>query len=228
MTRFYFPSSGNAPNISPAFDAGWEQTGEADRLILIPKLLLDVATSRTGKQITVPITTTQDILARQFVSGPIPPTNFKTTDTISAIVRCVESATTINASLAIVVKIVSQDGSIVRGTLYSNFNIDSEFPASGSDATRIMNSVNISALQTLPGDRIVIEVGVHAAAPSAGGTASVRFGNNSTSGDFAMTSGLTTDLNPWFEMSKDLWATVFNNQQFVKVGDGMSTGEKIR
>lgn len=228
MTRFYFPSSGNAPNISPAFDAGWEQTGEADRLTLIPKLQLDVATSRTGKQITVPITTTQDILCRQFVSSPIPPTNFRTTDTLSAVVRCVESAGTINATLAVVVKVVSQDGSVVRGTLYSNFNIGSEFPISGSDATRIVSSVNLTALQTQPGDRLVIEVGVHVAAPTASGSASVRFGNNSTSGDFALTSGLTTDLNPWFELSKDLWATPFNNYQQVKVGDGMSVGEKIR
>lgn len=226
MTRFYFPSSGNAPNISPAFDAGWEQTGQADRLILIPKLQLDVATSRTGKQVTVPITTTQDILARQFVSGPIPPTSFKTTDTLSAVIRCVESANTINATLAIVVKIVSQDGNTVRGTIYSSFSVDSEFPT--TDATRIVSSVNLTALQTQPGDRLVIELGVHAAAPTASGNATLRFGNNSTSGDFALTSGLTTDLNPWFELSKDLWATVFNNQQFVKVGDGMSTGEKIR
>lgn len=226
MTRFYFPSSGNAPNISPAYDSGWEQTGSADRLILIPKLQLDVATSRTGKQISVPNTTTQDILFRQFVSGPIPPTNFKTTDTVSAIIRCVESTANANASLAIVVKVVSQDGSVVRGILYSNFNIDSEFPT--TDATRIMNSVNISALQTQPGDRLVIETGIHVATPSGSGNATLRFGNNSTSGDFAMTSGLTTDLNPWFEISKDLWATVFNNQQFVKVGNGMSVGEKVR
>lgn len=225
-TRFYLQNSGAAP-VSPAYDAGWEQTGEADRVILTPKLQLDIVTSLSNKQVTIPIATTQDILNRQFVSIPIPPTNFKTTDTLSLIVRCFENATSNNATLAVVVKVVSQDGSIVRGTLYSNYNIDSEFALSASAATRIVNSVNLTALNTLPGDRLVVEVGIHALGPAAAGSANQRFGSSAAS-DFAMTSGLTTDLNPYFELSKDLWATRFNNHQQVKVGDGMSTGEKIR
>lgn len=225
-TRFYLQSSGSAP-VNPSYDGGWEQTGEADRVILISKLQLDVVTTLTNKQVTVPNTTTQDILNRQFVSQPIPPTNFRASDTVSLVVRCFENANSNNATLAVVVKVVSQDGSILRGTLYSNFNTGTEFPLSGSAATRIVNAAALSALNTLPGDRLVVEIGVHAASPTAAGSANQRFGSSASS-DFALTSGLTSDLNPYIELSTTLWAIPFNNHQQLKVGNGMSTGEKIR
>ena len=61
-TRFHFPSSGT-PGISPAFDVGWEQTGQAVRLWM-PRAKLDSAvTAKTNSSaITVPNTTTQQIL----------------------------------------------------------------------------------------------------------------------------------------------------------------------
>src|SRR4051794_25713472 len=75
-TRFYMPASGSAP-ITPAFDAGWEQTGQAVRLPLDRKLALTTATPRVDTSaVTVPTTTTQDILAVQYISDPIPQQRF--------------------------------------------------------------------------------------------------------------------------------------------------------
>jgi hypothetical protein len=56
----------------------------------------------------------------------------------------------------------------------------------------------------------VLDIGAHAAAPTVAGTYNGRAGTNAAT-DFALTSGLTTDLNPWCELSRNLNATVFQN-----------------
>jgi hypothetical protein len=113
----------------------------------------------------------------------------------------------------------------VRGTLFSNFLLDTEFAT--TTATRIIAATALTALTTQPGDRLVLELGAHAIAPTVAGSYTMRFGN-SNAADFALTSALTTDLNPWMELSQDLYGTPLNNYQHVKVESGMSTAEKIR
>ena len=225
-TRFYFPAEGSAAAaVSPAFDAGWEQTGQANRLQLLEKTRLStLSTIATSATKTVPITTTQDILAEQYVSEPIPTQNI--IGTVSLVVTGIESAATANVTLAVVVKVVSQDGGTARGTLFSVFGTDAEL-ANATTLTRIVNAQAVTALTTLPGDRLVVEVGGHAAAPTAATTYSFNFGDNAAT-DFALTSGLITNINPWIEFSQNIWDTPWVNEQFMKVPDGMSTSEKIR
>lgn len=228
-TRFYFPAEGSgAPSVSPAFDTTeWEQTGEGTRLKLLYKpTLAALSTLANTSNRTVPITTSQDILCNQFVSDPIPPQRIDSSCLFSAVIRVAESALTANITHSIVVNVVSQDGTVLRGRLFATHG-GTEYPAAGSDATRIISAAAVTALTTLPGDRIVIEWGGHASAPSAATTFYMRQGTNAAS-DFALTSGLTTDLNPWCEFSNDLFATNINNYQFFKGGDGMSFSERIR
>jgi hypothetical protein len=225
-TRFYFPAEGSgAPNISPAFDAGWEQTGQATRLKLLYKPTLSTLSTLadTGTR-TVPITTTQDILCNQFVSDPIQPQRIDTSCQVSLVMRAIESATTANVTLAFVVYVVDASGT-ARGTLFSTFNVDTEFGTTA--ATRIQTATAVTALTTLPGDRLVVEIGAHAAAPAAATTYTMRQGTSSAT-DFALTSGLTTDLNPWIEFSTVLFGTSVRNYMFVDSSDGMAVVEKIR
>jgi len=226
-TRFYFTAEGSGtPNISPAFDAGWEQTAQATRLKLIYKQTIAVrSTLADNATRTVPITTTQDILGNQFVSDPLPAQRFITSTTVSAVIRVLASATTENATLAFVVKIVSQDGTVTRGTIFSTFTTGATFAATA--ATRILSASALTALTSNSGDRLVVEVGAHVAAPTTAGTYTMRTGNSAAS-DFALTSALTTDLNPWIEFSSDLYGTGLNNYQQFDVGNGMSVTEKIR
>ncbi len=224
-TRFYMPAEGSGvPNISPAFDAGWEQTGQATRLKLLRKTTLSSLSTlaNTGTR-TVPITTTQDILCDQFVSDPIPAQRI--IGTFSYVSRVLESALSANVVLDLVLRVCSQDGTVIRGTLFSVFNVDTEWPTTA--ATRIQGAIAVTPLTTQPGDRLVLEVGGRPIAPSAATTYTMRFGN-SASTDFALTTALTTDLNPWMELSQDIWDADTNNYQFVRVGDGMSTSERIR
>jgi hypothetical protein len=223
-TRFYLQDT-TTSQVNPAFGGGWEQTGQATRRRLYRKLLSPVATTLANSQVTVPITTTQDILNRQYVSEPL--RRQVISGTFSMVIRCFENANSNNATLAVVVKLVSQDGSVVRGTLYSNFNADTEFPLSGSTATRIINAGSLTQTTAEEGDRIVVEIGVHAAAPSASGSANQRFGNSAAS-DFALTSALTTDLNPWVEFSQDFWPEVPNNYKSLKGESAGYFSDRIR
>lgn len=223
-TRFYFPATGSGtPSVSPAFDAGWEQTGQAVRLILRRKVTLStLSTLADATALTVPITTTQDILAFQFVSDPFPAQNLVASGTLSLVIRVLESALTANVSLAVVAKVFTQDGLTSLGTVFSNFNADTEFAATA--ATRIVAATTITGLVSTAACRLVVEVGGHAAAPTAGTTYTMRLGNSAAS-DFALTTALTTDLNPWVELSQNLWDTSVFNYQQVRAGTGISVAK---
>jgi hypothetical protein len=210
-TRFYLQASGSPP-ISPAFDAGWEQTGAAVRLPLPRKPVLDVFTTLADSAaIAVASGVTDQRLCAQFVSDPFRPFNFLTTHTLSLVARAVESAGTANVFLAYVLRALSVDA----GT---------EFPTSA--ATRIFSAIALSALSITDMFRLVLEIGGHCQAPTANTTYQLRFGTNAAS-DFALTSALTTDLNPWFELSPDMLGALPANYQ----GFGSSLGsvsERVR
>jgi len=228
-TRFYMDESIAAP-ITPAFDAAWEQTGQADRFFSQRKgQVTSISTLADQTAKTVPITTTQQILARQYVTEPLP-RRTRIISRISMVIRCLESAGTANVFLAWVLRVVSNDGSVVRGTLGSSMtNTGTEFPTTA--ATRIFTLAGLSGtpLTAEEGDRLVFEIGGHAQAPTAAQTYTLRFGLSGAS-DFALTSALTTNLNPWWELDQDLWPPIPNNQRVVssKSAGVMSVTESWR
>lgn len=222
-TRFYLQTSGASP-VSPAFSAGWNQTGDADRVFLCRKSTLATLSTLTDKSSTIPITVTQNILTRQFISEALPAGAVN--GTFDAVVRCGASSLSLVASLGLVITVVSSDGGTLRGTAFSNFTLDTGVPLTGSDATRIASGQSLSSTANQQGDRLVIEIGVGVVAPLLSGTVAHRCGTTAAS-DFALTSGLTTDLNPWIEFSKDFWPALPSSHQFVR-GSGLSFGERIR
>lgn len=232
-TRFYFQASGTTA-VNPAFDSGWEQTGSAVRIPMPRAKTLSAATALANSAaITIPITTTQQILAWQGVSDDVfAPIRITAQDLFSMVVRCSENANTNNAFLAYVLRAFSMDGSTSLGTLASSMtNAGTEFALTASAATRIFGdgstTVALTATTINQPWRLVLDFGAHAQAPTAAGSFIERVGCDATS-DFALTSALTTDLNPWMELSCNLNATTFNNYQSVRVGNGMSASERIR
>jgi hypothetical protein len=204
-TRYYLPSSGSAP-VSPPYHSLWNKTDEADRVYMPCSRLISNVTDMADKTITVPITTTQFILARQFVSDPIPPQRFYS-PTITGVVRVLESDDLLNAFLWVGAYVVSQDGQTLRqafwntGT-YVNGPIDTEFVTSVS--TRILNNLITATFISQQGDRVVVEYGVRVTAPSVSGSVTFRFGS-SVSSDFGLGSGQTTDLRPWISFASDFY-----------------------
>lgn len=227
-TRFYLGSVAT-PSISPSFDANWEQTGQAvRRKLYFTKTLSVLEALTTSTAVTIPITTTQDILVAQFVGEPFGnPILFDARNWSMVVGKCSENASTNNAHLAFSLRVLSNDGTTSRGTLRSSFVNISEFATTASAATRIIAAAAVTPVTSQAGDRLCLEIGMHVAAPSAAGSGAMRFGFDAAS-DFALTTALTTDLNSWAEFEQDLYGTRFNNYQGVTAGSGLSTGEKIR
>lgn len=226
-TRFYFDST-TTPAISPAFDANWEQTGQAVRRRLQYKQTLETLSALTDFSVTIPITTTQDILVVQCVSEPLGYNILFDARNFSMVVgKCAENATTNNAHLAFSLRVLSNDGSVSRGTLRSSFTTISEFPLVASAATRIIAAAACTPLTAQAGDRICLEIGIRANGPTAAGTGQFRIGTAGGS-DFALTTALTTDLNGWCEFEQNLFNVDNNNYKSVRSSGSSWVSEKIR
>lgn len=223
----YFQASGSTA-VNPAFDAGWEQTGQAVRLPLVYKKEMTATTALANSTaVTVPITTTQQILCYQFVSDRVlKPVRLDASVTFSMVIRGLENATTNNVFLAYVLRAFDVTGTTSLGTLASSMtNAGTEFVATA--ATRIFSAVALTATTIAQPWRIVLEVGGHAQAPTAAGSYTYRVGTSAAT-DFALTSALTTDLNPWMELSFDLDAIVMRNLMAPRAASGISVSEKWR
>ena len=224
-TRFYLHASGSiaCPN-NPAFDAGWEQTGQATRLPMDDKKQLSATTTLAdwGTR-TVPITTVQQILGNQFTSNQVyRPVRLDASVLFSMVIRGLESATTANVFLAYVLRAFSAAGDRVLGTLASSMtNTGTEFAATA--ATRIFGdgTTTIALTNTVINEpwRLVLDLGGHAQAPTAATTYTFRTGCSAAT-DFALTSALTTDLNPWIELSVNLDSTGIGNYMDIYAGRG--------
>lgn len=239
-TRFYFsvaelPEVGNPSGLywfgnqgTTGADAGWEDPGAFPLTTpgLTPKNQLTIAGGFSNSTGAASATGTRDVFRTSFVSPPLTSAG-RIAGTFSMVIRCSETNASDNASLAVVVRLFSGDGKTLRGTLYSNFNADTEFPLVASAATRIVNAGAITPATAYPGDRLLVELGFHTAVSTTTGNCTLRIGVGAAT-DFALTSALTTDLNPWCEFSQDLFSTQPNNYKNVMVGNGMSTGERIR
>jgi hypothetical protein len=223
-TTFYLPgASAPAPAVSPAFDAGWTFTGDADRT----KLTLKgnwLATAASNK--TATISASGNTLNRQFVSDPIPAQNFG--GYIHMVARCSQDATTTNCTLAFVARLVSNDGTVVRGTFCSVFGVDTALDLTGAPSTRASLNNIVPALTAQQGDRIVCEIGFTSSGPSPAGSAISRFITDSTIADYTGASAVTSTGNPWVIFTQNLWGSGLNNYQGIKADSGISVSEKIR
>lgn len=209
-TRFYLPSSGTSPLPSLAVHTSWDYPDERvpGRM---PTATTKAQNSALGDFIhSFPSTATQDMCFAQWVSEPIEAYDFLVTDTWKFVVRNVEDSLSVDANTAIAVRVVSGDGSTVRGVLLSTAT-GGEFAVA---AATCAGGSTCAAVSALTGDRIVIELGAHGVTPSTAYTATMRFGDPAATADFGWTGGLTTDLCPWVELSPTL--------TFVSVSDSVT------
>lgn len=223
-TTFYLPQTGAAA-VSPTYSAGWEQTGAADRIAMV-RIKDLVSTALTNRTVTVPITTSQQILSRQYVSEPMA-ANVNINGIFKIVIRCSESSVDANVNFAYTLRVFSNDGSTERAVLISGLvGVGAEFATTA--ATKFTQSAITTSYTTVSGDRIVLEIGLNATTPATAQTAIHRYGTSANS-NFAYTTGLTTDLNPICEFDSDLFEFPMpNNYKYVKVGEGMATTERFK
>lgn len=196
-----------AADISPAFDAEWEVTGTALRRGMsvagfneaVTALSVQSGYGAAGR----------DFLAFQFVSdaiaaGPI-------TGTLKGQIQAFEIASTLDARIQMIVRVVSDDGSTFRGTLYGpdTAALSSEFRATyrrNANAPR-GGAVALSPVTAQTNDRIVIEIGYRAHG-EVNSAASLYGGGLTADSDLPEneTDTSTSGVKPWFEFSDNLYS----------------------
>jgi len=198
-TRFYLPSSGSAP-ASPAYDTNWEYTTGVTRL---PLPTAKSNTALTTKQWTWDGANTHQALYWQFVSDTLDVAQ-SISGTISMVVgKCAQTTTSGDTHLAFSARVVNGAGA-TRCTLLLYHATSTEYAVMASAATRIHSARAITTCSTAAaGDRIVMEIGLHGVTPAVELT-QMRIGDPTAAADFALTAGLTTDLDPWIELSQTI------------------------
>lgn len=207
-TRFYVPSSGAAP-VDPGYAALWG-TNVGSRLTL-PLPRAKTGTAKLFKTILSADTVIQNVLAAVLVSEPLAAQTVAGNWT--AVISTFENNAAMNASLQIVVRVVSSDGLTARGTIYGGHSaannstagaLGQEFTTS-ADNTRIIPSQAGSSVTAQTGDRLVVEMGWRAAnTANIAYQAELDLGDNQAS-DYALTAGVvgrTSDA--WVETSQNL------------------------
>lgn len=208
-TRFYLPSGGTPAVTPPALPAGWTagQTAAIQAPMTTTKTdtaLTDASMSENTASVTnIPVAVyVSDLLVAQTVSGDV-----------TATIRGMEAASSSDDSLQVGLYLISGDGTTVLSTLYSGHTaalsatsgVLGQEIASAAAATRIIPATALTSQSASAGARLMILVGYRTHDASATARAStLRLGDPTAVADFALTPGLTTDLDPWVELTADL------------------------
>lgn len=210
-TRFYLPSTGAAA-VSPAYASQWDDTvNAASRLTMVRTRINSAFATITPMETTSSSVIGLDLLARQYVSEPIVGDQ-TISGTLNGQMRMSDTSPTTQGDWTpqMIVRVVSNDGSTVRGTTHGGdtrtTNVD-EITATlrnqRNPATGI-SPVTLSSVSALDGDRIVVEIGARNQNFSTANVGiNVRFGDNNAS-DLTEGGTETTDLNPWIEFSMNI------------------------
>jgi hypothetical protein len=140
-------------------------------------------------------TSTSQTVWAQFISDPLDGAQTVDGDA-NIVVAGLEGGNTEDLHISFVLRLVSNDGSVVRGVHASWQTTGTEFAT--TQQTRIVGGRAITSTAAQDGDRLVMEVGFHGVTPANSTNNTLRFGDPSATSNFALTSGLTTDLVPWW------------------------------
>lgn len=205
-TRFYLQSTG-ATDISPAFDAEWDKTNNAERH---PCATTKANTSMNDIRVVNPsVAANHDVLVAQFISDPLAAQTI--TGTVTGQVLAEQGNSLWNFHTQIILRVVSSTGSTVRGTLYAGTATTGTSSPTNEFATSLTNrsfphtgTATLTSVSAQLGDRLVIEIGGRAHY-STSGTKDITFtiGDNNAS-DLAAGNTGTTENNPWIQLSANL------------------------
>ncbi|MHC4798549.1 MAG: hypothetical protein ACYTF1_18090 [Planctomycetota bacterium] len=200
-TRFYLPSSGAAA-VSPVFTtAGWGDTATAtpDRIRCV---INTIGTTMTDKTFTDSGSGTY--LNRQYVSDPIAGQTISNAGTVKGQLRGYVT-TDRNVVSAITIRVVSNDGATVRGTLLTltSAPLASEYLLAYGNRYTPASTTLTNTVVAQNGDRIVIEVGFD---KGANGSSSLyhSFGDDNATDLPEAEAVEANPYNPWVEFSQDI------------------------
>lgn len=204
-TRLYLTSAQST--LTFAFDASWEQTtGSVLRAALLP--------DRTGTpffQVSIAetsVSATFDALIAQFVSPPLKAQTIS--GNLKGQIRTLENATDADMRAQMLVRVVSSNGSTVRGTALAHdaSALTSEFAATLTNRKFPLawtgSGAALTSVAAELGDRLIIEIGYRAHnATATSKSATFEFGDASAT-DLAEDETSTAQNSAWVEFSNTL------------------------
>ena len=202
MTRLYLPSTGAAA-VSPAY-AAWGDAVQAS-----PRLKM-VTTRISSAMASISLTDgvgdpNVRFLWRQYVSDPV---GAQTIDgTVKGQLRVLSDGPGTWNRVCLCIKVVSNDGTTLRGTLLAL----GEYFANASFAISLTNRKSsdldgLSSVVAQANDRIVVEFGCLATGGAADAMAQMSCGDDSGT-DLPEDETTTAANNPWIEFSGNLFTT---------------------
>ena len=198
-TRFYLPSTGTAPITNVSVSANWEVDSHGKK----PCYTSKQSSAMTSFSITDADETDQDHCRLQFVSPPIAAATI-TVQTIKMQIRCSETNAQNQMFVALSVRVVSLDGTTVRGTVLDVTRDNLEMVL--TTLTNRQFTATTSSVVASENDRLIFEIGMGGDPTdelSAGHDSRVNVGDDSGT-DLAEDNGTTTANNPWIELSDTL------------------------
>lgn len=207
-TRFYLPSTGSAPVTAPALPTGWVlgDSSPVQRKTSITKIGSALTDSTAVGEVTASVT---NIPIAIYISDPL---NAQTiSGTLTAVIKGFENNAGADDSLQVGVYVIDGNGATVQTTLYGGHTaaLNTTVGALGQEwiitsATRIIPSTAFTSDTVTAGERLMIIMGYRTHdVTTTNRTTALRFGDAAAT-DFALTAGLTTDLNPWVELSANI------------------------
>lgn len=198
-TRFYGVATSSVSGFSRTPDAGWQSTTG-----FVTRGLSTGKASGTEQLSNVNVTSgaNNECLAFQLVSPPLNPGSISGTITVMSRGREVSGNDNIDRR-SLCVRLVSSDGSTVRGTLLVQgfYAETTELPAT-VQGVRCANAQSLTSQTAQQDDRLVVEVGYGMAATGTSPQFDMAIGGNGTDHTNAATD--TTGTVPWFEFSQNL------------------------
>jgi hypothetical protein len=194
-TRFYLPAFGDSV-ITPDYDANWDDTSRAVRYPAVTATTDSVMTSHLIPDDNDD--TNMDLLLCQFISDAIESQTIPS-QTVKLQIRGMEDSSVNNMVVSISIRVVSNDGSSVTGTLLSLTRDDTELVA-GIETNRSF-SATTTELAVNANDRIVIEIGVGGDPGNNQDHASQLSIGDDSATDLPENDSETTAYNPWIEFA---------------------------
>lgn len=211
VTRFYFPPTRTTP-VSPAFDSLWSTTTNVGRGRTYLNASRSAADAQIYSQSETSTTANLDLLCRQYVSDPLEGAQ-SITGTAKGQMRVRELLAAADAHIQISIRVVSYNGTSVRGTLYAGDTRtglvneltttvrNQQVPSAGAGSSGV---VTLSQVDALDGDRIVIEVGGRVANVTNASQSVAYTMFDGAASDLTAAGTETTALNGWVELSQSL------------------------
>lgn len=224
-TRFYFAPF-DRPPISPAVSSNWEgSTAFRGSLKPTPEATSPVLPSPE----VIPTSgsaSLQDNAGWQFISAPLPQA-VTLTGTFDIAVVAYEVNAASNLMLQVIIRVLSGDGTVVRGTAYAGQTNTTVVTTEGAQNKELgttatvafWSDITLSDVNALVGDRIVVEIGVRNQAGATSGAVGFYVTDNDDRKPIydlqklstpSLSVGIGTPnaptfTRPWIEFSEDLY-----------------------